>query len=143
MVFYVHAHRAEVQEQVIDVYKTINVNGVDVELQLIRLYENNLDIEMGIIFRLVNSKEGDEEKMKDMYFYPINPKDWSIPNPGTMHPIPKTILNDETLAYVMERETYSKSAIQDGVLYLQMLPEKNGEKVKPDPDAPVIAVRIR
>ena len=33
---------AEVQEQVIDVYKTINVNGVDVELQLIRLYENNL-----------------------------------------------------------------------------------------------------
>ena len=133
----------EVQEKLIDVYKTINVNGVDVELQLIRLYENALDIEMDIVFRLVNSKEGDEEKMKDMYFYPINPKDWSIPNPGTMHPIPKTILNDETLAYVMERETYSKSAIQDGVLYLQMLPEKNGEKVKPDPDAPVIAVRIR
>lgn len=133
----------EVEEKVIDVYKTINVNGVDVELQLIRLYENTLDIEMDIVFRLVNPKEGDEEKMKEMYFYPVNPQNWSIPGPGTMHPIPKTLLNEETLAYVMERETYSKSAIQDGVLYLQMLPEKSGEQVKPDPDAPVIAVKLK
>ena len=133
----------ETQEKVIDVYKTINVNGVDVELQFIRLYENALDIEMDIIFSLVNPQAGDEEKMKDMYFFPVNPQDWSMPAAGTMHPMPKTLLNAETATYVMERETYSKSAIQDGVLYLQMLPEKNGERVKPDPDAPVIAVRIK
>ena len=98
---------------------------------------------MDIIFSLVNPQNGDEEKMKEMYFFPVNPKDWSIPAAGTMHPIPKELLNAETATYVMARECYSKSAIQDGVLYLQMLPEKNGEKVKPDPDAPVIAVRIR
>lgn len=133
----------EVQEQMIDVFKTINVNGVDVELQLIRLYENNLDIEMDIIFSLVNPQAGDEEKMKEMYFFPVNPQDWSIPAAGTMHPIPKELLNAETATYVMAGECYSKSAIQDGVLYLQMLQEKKGEKVKPDPDAPVIAVRIK
>ena len=98
---------------------------------------------MDIIFSLVNAQVGDEEKMKEMYFFPVNPQNWSIPATGTMHPIPKELLNAETATYVMAGECYSKSAIQDGVLYLQMLQEKNGERVKPDPDAPVIAVRIK